>query len=124
MASKLPQVAYFCMEYALESSFKIYSGGLGILAGDYFKGVKDYGFPMVGIGTDPQQGTRSDMNWSTQDAKVLAHWRKLGTFRSDAKFSTWLFGIACNEWRMHARGRKELRAGLARLMEKEGVHDQ
>jgi len=35
-------------------------------------------------------------------------WKKLGTFRSDAKFSTWLFGIACNEWRMHARGRKEL----------------
>jgi RNA polymerase sigma-70 factor (ECF subfamily) len=35
-------------------------------------------------------------------------WNKLGTFRSDAKFSTWLFGIACNEWRMHARGRREL----------------
>jgi RNA polymerase sigma-70 factor (ECF subfamily) len=35
-------------------------------------------------------------------------WRKIGTFRSDAKFSTWLFGIACNEWRMHARRRKEL----------------
>ncbi len=56
MASKLPQVAYFCMEYALESSFKIYSGGLGILAGDYFKGVKDHGFPMVGIGIRWKQG--------------------------------------------------------------------
>ena len=32
--------------------------------------------------TDFQQGTRSDMNWATPDAKVLAHWRKLGTFRS------------------------------------------
>lgn len=32
--------------------------------------------------TDFQQGTRSDMNWTSQDAKVLAHWRKLGTFRS------------------------------------------
>lgn len=32
--------------------------------------------------TDPQQATRSDMNWSAQDAKVLAHWRKLGTFRA------------------------------------------
>ncbi len=31
--------------------------------------------------TDPQQATRSDMNWSAVDAKVLAHWRKLGTFR-------------------------------------------
>jgi len=56
MAKKLPQVAYFCMEYAIESAFKIYSGGLGILAGDYFKGVKDYGFPMVGIGIRWKQG--------------------------------------------------------------------
>ena len=32
--------------------------------------------------TDRQQGTRSDMNWTTIDQKVLAHWRKLGTFRA------------------------------------------
>ncbi len=32
-------------------------------------------------GTDPNQGTRSDMNWSTIDAELLAHWQKLGTFR-------------------------------------------
>ncbi len=32
--------------------------------------------------TDQQQATRSDMNWTAPDAKVLAHWRKLGTFRS------------------------------------------
>lgn len=55
-AKKLPRVAYFCMEYALESSFKIYSGGLGILAGDYLKGVKDHGYPMVGIGIRWKQG--------------------------------------------------------------------
>jgi len=53
---KLPKVAYFCMEYALESPFKIYAGGLGILAGDYLKGVKDYGFPLVGIGIRWKQG--------------------------------------------------------------------
>ena len=56
MAVKLPQVAYFCMEYAIHSDFKIYSGGLGILAGDYFKGVKDHGFPMVGVGIRWKQG--------------------------------------------------------------------
>ncbi len=61
MAKKLPQVAYFCMEYALQSGFKIYSGGLGILAGDYFKGVKDYGFPMVGIGIRWKQGYGEQM---------------------------------------------------------------
>ena len=52
----LPKVAYFCMEYALASTFKIYAGGLGILAGDYLKGVKDHGFPLVGIGIRWKQG--------------------------------------------------------------------
>lgn len=58
---KLPQVAYFCMEYALDSPFKIYAGGLGILAGDYMKGVKDYGYPMVGIGIRWKQGYGEQM---------------------------------------------------------------
>lgn len=62
MAPKtLPKVAYFCMEYALESPFKIYAGGLGILAGDYLKGVKDHGFPMVGIGIRWKQGYGEQM---------------------------------------------------------------
>jgi len=30
MKKQLPKVAYFCMEYGLDNSFKIYSGGLGI----------------------------------------------------------------------------------------------
>lgn len=51
-----PHVAYFCMEYGLESSFKMYAGGLGILAGDYMKGVKDHGFPIVGLGIKWKQG--------------------------------------------------------------------
>jgi len=54
--SKLPHVAYFCMEYALQSDFKTYAGGLGILAGDYLKGAKDHGYPMVGIGIKWKQG--------------------------------------------------------------------
>lgn len=52
----LPRVAYFCMEYGLKSDFKIYAGGLGILAGDYLKGAKDHGFPIVGIGIKWKQG--------------------------------------------------------------------
>lgn len=51
-----PSVAYFCMEYALDQSFKAYAGGLGILAGDYLKGAKDHGFPIVGIGIKWKQG--------------------------------------------------------------------
>ncbi|WP_026477538.1 alpha-glucan family phosphorylase [Alkaliphilus transvaalensis] len=52
----LPQVAYFCMEYGLDHSFKIYSGGLGILAGDHLKGAKDNDLPLVGIGLKWKQG--------------------------------------------------------------------
>ncbi|MCL6588607.1 MAG: alpha-glucan family phosphorylase [Firmicutes bacterium] len=54
--NKLPRVAYFCMEYGLKSSFNIYAGGLGILAGDYLKGARDYGYPIVGIGIKWKQG--------------------------------------------------------------------
>jgi alpha-glucan phosphorylases len=43
-------IAYFCMEYGLTKSLKIYSGGLGILAGDYLKQASDSNVNMVGIG--------------------------------------------------------------------------
>lgn len=52
----LPRVAYFCMEYALDVSFKAYAGGLGILAGDYLKGARDHGYPVVGLGIMWKQG--------------------------------------------------------------------
>ena len=45
-----PSVAYFCMEYGLDSSFPIYAGGLGILAGDHMKSVGDLRVPLTGIG--------------------------------------------------------------------------
>jgi len=45
-----PRVAYFSMEYGLDQSLKIYSGGLGILAGDYLKESSDKMVPMTGIG--------------------------------------------------------------------------
>ena len=53
---ELPNVAYFCMEYGLQSDFKIYSGGLGILAGDHIKGAKDENLPMVAIGMKWKNG--------------------------------------------------------------------
>jgi starch phosphorylase len=46
----MPRVAYFCMEYGLNSGLPIYAGGLGVLAGDYLKAAKDLQLPMVGIG--------------------------------------------------------------------------
>lgn len=56
MCNNLPSVAYFCMEYGLDSDFKIYAGGLGILAGDYLKGAKDSNQPIIGIGLKWKQG--------------------------------------------------------------------
>ena len=47
---KATKIAYFSMEYGLHSSLKIYSGGLGILAGDYLKEASDKNVPMVAVG--------------------------------------------------------------------------
>lgn len=43
-------VAYFCAEFGLHESLPIYSGGLGILAGDHLKSASDLNIPLVGIG--------------------------------------------------------------------------
>lgn len=48
--AKGPSVAYFSMEYGLHNSLKIYSGGLGILAGDYLKEASDKNVPMKAVG--------------------------------------------------------------------------
>ncbi len=45
-----PSVAYFCMEYGLNQVLKIYSGGLGVLAGDYLKEASDSNVDMCAIG--------------------------------------------------------------------------
>ncbi len=45
-----PLVAYFCMEYGLHQSVRLYSGGLGILAGDYLKEISDRNFNCVAVG--------------------------------------------------------------------------
>lgn len=43
-------VAYFSMEFGLHESLPIYSGGLGVLAGDHLKSASDLGLPLVGVG--------------------------------------------------------------------------
>lgn len=45
-----PQVAYFSMEYGLHDSLKIFSGGLGVLAGDYLKEASDSKVNLVAVG--------------------------------------------------------------------------
>jgi starch phosphorylase len=54
--SSLAMTAYFSMEYGLGEALPIYSGGLGVLAGDFLKAASDLGVPVTGIGLMWQQG--------------------------------------------------------------------
>lgn len=54
--SDLATIAYFSMEFGLDESLPIYSGGLGVLAADYLKAAGELGLPVVGIGLLYQQG--------------------------------------------------------------------
>lgn len=51
-----PLVAYFSMEFGLTECLPIYSGGLGILAGDHLKSASELGLPLVGVGLLYQKG--------------------------------------------------------------------
>jgi glycogen phosphorylase len=49
-------VAYFSLEFGLDESLPIYSGGLGVLAGDHLKSASDLGVPLVGVGLFYREG--------------------------------------------------------------------
>src|SRR6476619_7347155 len=49
-------VAYFSAEFGLHESLPIYSGGLGVLAGDHLKSASELGIPLVGVGLYYDQG--------------------------------------------------------------------
>ena len=50
------KIAYFSLEFGIAESIAIYSGGLGILAGDHLKSASDLGLPLVGVGLLYQEG--------------------------------------------------------------------
>ncbi len=52
----IPLIAYFCAEFGFHESLPIYSGGLGILAGDHCKAVSDLNMPFVAVGLLYHQG--------------------------------------------------------------------
>ena len=64
-------VAYFSAEFGLHESMPIYSGGLGVLAGDHIKSASDLGIPLIGIGLFYGQGyfrQRLDVNgWQWEE---------------------------------------------------------
>lgn len=49
-------VVYLSMEFAIDACIPMYSGGLGVLAGDHFKSASDLGLPLVGIGLAYRRG--------------------------------------------------------------------
>ena len=55
-AGALRTIAYFSLEFGLSEALPIYSGGLGILAGDHLKAASDLGVPVVGVSLLYQQG--------------------------------------------------------------------
>ncbi|MEO5667389.1 MAG: alpha-glucan family phosphorylase [Bdellovibrionota bacterium] len=50
------EIAYFCMEYGLTTSLRLYSGGLGILAGDHLKTANDLSWPLCAVGLAYRKG--------------------------------------------------------------------
>jgi len=60
-ALKRGPVAYFCAEFGLHESLRIYSGGLGILSGDHAKSASDLGLPFYGITLFYRQGYFTQM---------------------------------------------------------------
>ena len=69
---KGPGIAYFCMEYGLDTSLKIYSGGLGILAGDYLKETSDMNVNLVAVGLLYRYGYFTQM-LSAQGAQIAKY---------------------------------------------------
>ena len=68
-----PVAAYFSMEFGIRPDVKLYAGGLGILAGDYLKGAKDNGYPVVGIGIKWKQGYTDQLVDDTGEAYDTYH---------------------------------------------------
>ena len=64
-------VAYFCMEYALHQSLKIYAGGLGYLAGSHMRSAFELKQNMIGIGILWKYGYYDQVRKSDQTMDIL-----------------------------------------------------
>lgn len=68
---KAQPVAYFSAEFGLHESLPLYSGGLGVLAGDHLKSASDLGIPIIGIGLYYAEGyfnqTLDESGWQQEE---------------------------------------------------------
>lgn len=120
----LPQVAYFCMEYGLHSDFKLYAGGLGILAGDHLKGAKDLNLPLVGIGLRWKQGY-TDQRIGTDGKPYDSYHNYVYDFLEDTGVKVTVqirkVDIVCKVWKTEAFGNAPLYLLDTDLPENEGA---
>lgn len=109
--SQCPRVAYFCMEYGLDPSFPIYSGGLGILAGDHMKSVGDLHVPLTGIGLLWDEGYTRQLVGA--DGLLEDHYPKTSreaVRKVDARVEVTVRGktIALGAWKVERFARSDL----------------
>ncbi len=105
-------VAYFSAEFGIHQSLPIYSGGLGVLAGDHLKSMSDLGTPVVGVGLlyhggyvhqlIDETGWQQDLYEPISGAELPAE-RVLGTDGEPARFSVELPGrdVFLRIWRVY-----------------------
>lgn len=102
--SRLPQVAYFCMEFGLDPSLTIYSGGLGILAGDHMKSVGDLHVPVTGIGLLWDEGyTRQVLGGGDALVDQYPKTSRAALTKLDVEIEVTVRGkaVRCSAWRVN-----------------------
>ena len=75
------RVAYFCMEYGIHQSFKIYAGGLGFLAGSHMRSAYELGQNITGVGILWKYGYYDQVRKGDQTMNVLFEEKIYGFFR-------------------------------------------
>ena len=100
-------VAYFSMEFGMEARLPIYSGGLGVLAGDHLKAAADLGVPLVGVGLfyrggyfvqDIDESGRQAETYNALDPEALGLAREPVSVAVDLAGET----VSANVWRYDA----------------------
>ncbi len=105
------QVAYFCMEFGLDPSLTIYSGGLGVLAGDILKANHDQGRDLLGIGILWDEGyTRQRLDEHGQPRDDYEKTNRDQLEPVEASFSVEIRGeeVALRAWLVRAFGNAPL----------------
>lgn len=103
--------AYFSMEFGLNNDFKIYAGGLGVLAGDYLKAAKDNNLPVIGVGIKWKQGYVEQ--YIEEDNKIVdAFYNNEYSFLKDTKIKVSVRirdrDVWCKVWKVECFNNAEL----------------